>query len=177
MSNWDKLNFFINKNGRIVTFTSELLAALVIMASGLTYMVDKFYLSERVLVDVVPIISNKDQASFLLYNNSQFDVVIKSAALKTRELDLKREMEVQRSGLLLKKNSSLILNSIASSQGTILFNEETGEPFNFDTMFDLGSNKCFVEVKVIAPNVNMKTITSDDFDCGAVIYLDWKVKE
>lgn len=140
-------------------------------------MVDKFYLSERVLVDVSPIISNKNQASFLLSNNSQFDVVIKSAALKTRQLNLKREMGVQQSGLLLKKKSSFILNSTESSKDTILFNEETDKPFDFDTMFDLGSNKCFVEVKIIAPSVNMKTITSDDFDCGAVIYLDWKVKE
>lgn len=97
-----------------ITFVSELLAALAILASAGTFIADKVYFSKQVEVRASLVTSDTKNLSLLMSNNGQVDVAIKQVSIESPGYGFTNPVKLATGGELLPRNTSKLLKSTPS---------------------------------------------------------------
>lgn len=97
--------------GKYITLVSELLAAAAIVASAMTFVLDKLVWSKQVEVTASIVSSGMKNISLLLSNNGEVDVAIKDVTISIPGYAIKNLVEIEKGGELLLKKSSKLLKS------------------------------------------------------------------
>ncbi|MGX9361784.1 hypothetical protein C7420_101834 [Pantoea ananatis] len=100
--------------GKYVTLISEFLAAAAIVASAITFVMDKLVWSKKVEVTASLVTSGMKSISLLLSNNGEVDVAIKDVKIIIPNNGINNLVVIDKGGELLSKKSSKLLKSAPS---------------------------------------------------------------
>ncbi|MEK9538020.1 hypothetical protein MI048_07515 [Pantoea agglomerans] len=130
-----------------ITGGSEFLAALAILASGVTFVVDKFWLSKQVDVSASFVTSGTKNLSLLMSNDGQIDVAIKKITIEVPGYGFSNPVELELGGELLPKNSSKLLKSNPSFLNSTVIADEINDSPNLSI---IDTTDCTIKIIYIA---------------------------
>ncbi|WDH47269.1 hypothetical protein PUP66_30085 [Pseudomonas chlororaphis] len=159
----------IRKRPQIITYCSEALAALGIVAAGATFVYDSWQARKVSLAGAV-IYSTPSHMSLLVSNNGGVDLVIKRVQL-TSGADVKSHVQINRNGLLVERGKSKILTSEDSELNSTV---QYVEPDEVDSVFTRSiTTPCQAVIEYVVAGEESKTATVD-FICYAATLIGEK---
>lgn len=136
----------MSRLSKSVTFISEFLAAAAIVASALTFVLDKLVWSKQVDVTASLVSSGTKSISLLLSNNGEVDIAIKDITINIFGDGITNLVAIEKGGELLSKKSSRLLKSAPSRLNSSVIVDES----NPKKVIPTGNVKCNVNIKYIA---------------------------
>lgn len=159
----------IGKRPQIITYCSEALAALGIVAAGATFVYDSWQ-ARKVSLGGAVIYSTPSHMSLLVSNNGGVDLVIKRVQL-TSGVNAKSHVQINRNGLLVERGKSKILTSEDSQLNSTV---QYVEPNEDDADFTRSTTTpCQVVIEYVVAGDESKTATID-FICYAATLIGEK---
>ncbi|CAG76842.1 hypothetical protein ECA3945 [Pectobacterium atrosepticum SCRI1043] len=158
----------------IATFVSELLAAAAIVVSAGAYCWDYFYASNKVSVSLSTVSSTSSDMSLLISNTGQIDIAIKRIFITVPDYkDINNEVVIEKGGIFLPKQSSILLKSQKSNlSSSVRYEKKSSEPsvYNIQT----ATTDCLVNVEIVASSEKSTTTPSTKMECIAASVVDWE---
>ena len=159
------MNFF-KENGTVITGLSEIVAAIAIVAAGVSFTYDSWQ-ARNVSISGAVIYSTPSHIALLVTNGGGVDVVIKGVNLSSGD-DIKNHVETKRDGLLLEKGKSAILSSDRSRLNTTV---QYVKPDNAGGLAaKLAGTPCRANIEYVIAG-NKSETSSIDFVCYAATML------
>ena len=157
---------------KLVTFVSELLAALSIVASGATYMYQTLWIGRSADLKATVVSSTPKMVSLMVTNVGGRDAVVSSAEVKTTSsspgggvLEFTIRLKVKEEGELIRKGEAVLL--VAPSQ------RPRSSVVKIDKYRGQGSQakwpqaKCLARVEYLDSSATTKAVEAP-FDCYAL---------
>ncbi|WP_248914374.1 hypothetical protein [Pseudomonas moorei] len=159
----------IRKRPQIITYCSEALAALGIVAAGATFVYDSWQ-ARKVSLGGAVIYSTPSHMSLLVSNSGGVDLVIKRVQL-TSGAYAKSHVQINRNGLLVERGKSKILTSEDSQLNSTV---QYVEPDEVDSDFTRSTTTpCQAVIEYVVAGEESKTATID-FICYAATLIGEK---
>lgn len=156
----------VRKRQQIITYCSEALAALGIVAAGATFVYDSWQ-ARKISLGGAVIYSTPSHMSLLVSNNGGVDLVIKRVQL-TSGTDVKSHVQINRDGLLVERGKSKILTSEDSKLNSTV---QYVEPDEADNVFTRSTTTpCRAVIEYVVAGQESKTATID-FICYAATLI------
>jgi hypothetical protein len=162
----------VRKHPQIITYCSEALAALGIVAAGATFVYDSWQ-ARKVSLGGAVIYSTPSHMSLLVSNNGGVDLVIKRVQL-TAGADVKSHVQINRTGLLVERGKSKILTSEDSELNSTV---QYVEPDEVDSVFTrVTTTPCQAVIEYVVAGEESKTATIDFICYAATLNYEKDVK-
>ena len=159
--------------GKYVTLVSEFLAAAAIVASAMTFVLDKLVWSKEVEVTASLVNSSMKNISLLLSNNGEIDVAIKNVTISVPNNAINNLVAIDKDGELLPKKSSKLLKSDSSRLNSSVIVDETKKKEVVPT----GYVDCDVNINYIAAGDKVARNITLHQHCYAYTAIDMKELE
>lgn len=156
----------VRKGPQIITYCSEALAALGIVAAGATFVYDSWQ-ARKISLGGAVVYSTPSHTSLLVSNNGGVDIVIKRVQLRSGA-DVKSHVQINRNGLLVERGKSTILISEDSELNSTV---QYVEPDEVDSVLThSATTPCQAIIEYVVAGQESKTATID-FICYAATVI------